>query len=96
MRTTHAPRSSPRSLAGPVNSPRLRPTIATATTVYQINTEEWKEGENLDFSRADAVDTALLNGFLWRDRKGDIPMPVPQHNVFPQPIPAKLTTKDLD
>ena len=64
--------------------------------IYQINTEEWKEGENLDFSRADAVDTVLLNGFLWRDRKGDIPMPVPQHNVFPQPIPAKPTTKDLD
>lgn len=64
--------------------------------IYQMNTEEWKEGENLDFSRADAVDTVLLNGFLWRDRKGDIPMPVPQHNVFPQPIPAKPTTKDLD
>jgi hypothetical protein len=50
--------------------------------IYEMNTEEWKEGENLDFSRADRVDTALLNKFLWRDRKGDIPMPAPQHNVF--------------
>jgi hypothetical protein len=64
--------------------------------IYQMNTEEWKEGENLDFSRADGVDTALLNKFLWRDRKGDIPMPAPQHNVFPVADPAKPSTKDLD
>jgi hypothetical protein len=64
--------------------------------IYQMNTEEWKDGENLDFSHADAVDTALLNKFLWRDRKGDIPMPAPQHNVFPLPDPAKPPTKDLD
>jgi hypothetical protein len=64
--------------------------------IYQMNTEEWKEGENLDFSRADGVDTALLNKFLWRDRKGDIPMPAPQHNVFAVADPAKPSTKDLD
>ncbi len=50
--------------------------------IYQMNTEEWKEGKNLDFSRADSADTALLNKFLWRDRKGDVPMPAPRHNVF--------------
>jgi len=45
----------------PANSPRLLPTIATATNglIYEMNTEEWKEGENLDFRHADAVDTAL-------------------------------------
>jgi hypothetical protein len=64
--------------------------------IYQTNTKEWKEGKNLDFSRADSVDTALLNRFLWRDRKGDMPMPAPQHNVFLEPDPAKLSTKDLD
>jgi hypothetical protein len=64
--------------------------------IYQMNTEEWKEGGNLDFSRADAVDTALLNKFLWKDRKGDIPMPAPQHDVFPQPVPAQPSTKGLD
>jgi len=64
--------------------------------IYQMNTEEWNEGKNLDFGRADAVDTALLNKFLWKDRMGDIPMPAPQHNVFPQSNPAKPSTKDLD
>ena len=51
--------------------------------IYQMNKEEWEEGKNLDFSRADGVDSTLLNKFLWRDRKGDLPMPAPQHNVFP-------------
>jgi hypothetical protein len=64
--------------------------------IYQMNTEEWKEGQNLDFSHADAVDTALLNKFLWKDRKGDAPMPAPQHNVFPPTDPVKPSTKDLD
>jgi len=64
--------------------------------IYQMNTAEWKEGKNLDFSRADAVDTALLNKFLWQDRKGDIPMPAPQHNVFPASGPARSSKRDLD
>ncbi|HLZ93073.1 MAG TPA: hypothetical protein VKQ28_15290 [Candidatus Acidoferrum sp.] len=64
--------------------------------IYQMNTEEWKEGANLDFTHADAVDTALLNQFLWHDRKGDVPMPAPQHNVFPAAKPAKPETKDRD
>jgi DNA-binding beta-propeller fold protein YncE len=64
--------------------------------IYQINTKEWKEGKNLDFSHADAVDTALLNKFLWKDRMGEIPMPPPQHNVFPATAADKSSTKDLD
>jgi hypothetical protein len=63
--------------------------------IYQMNAKEWKEGKNLDFSHADAVDTALLNKFLWRDRKGEIPMPAPQHSVFPESTPTK-STKDRD
>jgi DNA-binding beta-propeller fold protein YncE len=51
--------------------------------IYEMNTKEWKAGKNLDFSHADAVDTALLNKALWKDRMGNIPMPPPQHNVFP-------------
>jgi hypothetical protein len=62
--------------------------------IYQINTKEWKEGKNLDFSHADAVDSALLNKFLWRDRMGEIPMPPPQHSVFPATAGEKR--KDLD
>jgi DNA-binding beta-propeller fold protein YncE len=37
----------------------------------------------LDFTHADAVDTTLLNAILWRDRKGDLPMPEIRHTVFP-------------
>ncbi len=36
----------------------------------------------MDFSRADAADAAVLNAILWRDRKGDVPMPRPRHHVF--------------
>ena len=52
--------------------------------IYQMNTKPWPEGAKLDFSHADAVDTALLNRYLWKDRKGDQPMPKPQHHVFPK------------
>ena len=51
--------------------------------IYEMNTKDWKEGANLDFTHVDAVDTALLNKALWQDRMGDTPMPPPQHNVFP-------------
>jgi hypothetical protein len=64
--------------------------------IYQMNNGEWKEGENLDFRRADAVDTALLNQFLWRDRKGEVPMPAPQHKIFPAPKPTNRSNSDLD
>ena len=52
--------------------------------IYQANTKSWAEGAKLDFSHADAADTAVLNRFLWRDRMGEKPMPAPQHNVFRQ------------
>ena len=64
--------------------------------IYEMNTKDWKEGKNLDFHHADAVDTALLNKFLWQDRMGDAPMPAPQHNVFPATTSNKTSKKDLD
>ncbi len=64
--------------------------------IYQMNTAEWKEGKKLDFNHADAVDTALLNKILWKDRMGDIPMPPPQHNVFPATTANKTAKNDLD
>jgi hypothetical protein len=36
----------------------------------------------MDFSRADAADTPKLNAILWKDRKGDRPVPKPRHNVI--------------
>jgi DNA-binding beta-propeller fold protein YncE len=64
--------------------------------IYEMNTKEWKEGKNLDFRHADAVDTALLNKYLWKDRMGDIPMPPPEHNVFPGSAANKKSKKDSD
>lgn len=57
--------------------------------LYQLNTKGWKEGKNLDFSHADAVDTSVLNKFLWQDRMGDAPMPAPKFTVFPPSPSAK-------
>src|SRR5579859_3310132 len=64
--------------------------------IYEMNTKGWKEGANLDFTHADAVDTALLNKFLWQDRMGDAPLPPPQHNVFPAEPPAAHAKKAID
>ncbi len=63
--------------------------------IYEMNTKEWKEGKKLDFTHADAVDTAVLNKFLWQDRMGNAPMPPPQHHVFPASNSAG-SKKDLD
>ncbi|HKV26276.1 MAG TPA: hypothetical protein VJN93_16895 [Candidatus Acidoferrum sp.] len=64
--------------------------------IYEMNTKDWKAGKNLDFSHADAVDTALLNRALWKDRKGNEPMPPPQHNVFPASSADGNSKKDPD
>ena len=34
------------------------------------------ESMKLDFSHADAADSGILNAILWRDRKGNVPMPI--------------------
>jgi hypothetical protein len=63
-----------------------------------MNEKDWKEGKNMDFSHADAVDSALLNQFLWQDRMGETPMPAPQHNVFPimQEVKSGRKSKERD
>jgi hypothetical protein len=37
----------------------------------------------MDFSRPDAAGAARLNRVLWRDQKGDAPMPAARHTLFP-------------
>jgi DNA-binding beta-propeller fold protein YncE len=64
--------------------------------LYEMNTKDWKEGENLDFSKADAADHIVLNQFLWHERMGDIPMPESQHNVFPATTDTKPTRASRD
>jgi DNA-binding beta-propeller fold protein YncE len=54
--------------------------------IYQTNPSKAhgaEESENMDFSRPDAANAKALNAILWRDRKGDAPMPTPQHSMFP-------------
>ncbi|HMH08199.1 MAG TPA: hypothetical protein VK579_16110, partial [Terriglobales bacterium] len=38
----------------------------------------------MNFTRPDAINTAVLNEILWRDRMGSAPMPLPKHTIFPQ------------
>jgi DNA-binding beta-propeller fold protein YncE len=64
--------------------------------LYEMNTKDWKEGKNLDFSHADAADNIVLNKFLWHDRMGHASMPAPQHNVFPASASAKPNSRDPD
>jgi hypothetical protein len=68
--------------------------------IYRMNEKEWKAGAGMDFSHADAVDSAVLNQLLWQDRMGATPMPAPQHNVFAATQDAKsgrtLKAKDMD
>ncbi len=54
--------------------------------IYQMNPAKGqgaKESVRMDFTRPDAVNSAVLNAILWRDRKGNKPMPAAQHKVFP-------------
>ena len=41
------------------------------------------ESSRMDFSHPDAADAAKLNEVLWRDRKGNAPLPASKHTVFP-------------
>jgi len=54
--------------------------------IYEINKRE-APGANasskMDFSRPDAAGAKRLNEVLWRDQKGDTPVPAPRHVVFP-------------
>ncbi len=53
--------------------------------IYQTNPEKGhgaKESAQMDFTHPDAANPAVLNAILWRDRKGDQPMPAAQHKVF--------------
>jgi len=53
--------------------------------LYQMNPPNGpgaKESSRMDFSHADAANNVALNRILWRERKGNIPMPAPKHTVF--------------
>lgn len=50
--------------------------------LYQVNAKKAagaRESSQMDFSRPDAADARKLNAILWRNAKGDVPMPVVRH-----------------
>jgi hypothetical protein len=52
--------------------------------IYQTNPSKSQgagESAAMDFSRPDAANAEVLNAILWRDRKGDQPMPPAQHKM---------------
>ena len=53
--------------------------------IYETNKRDARgasESAKMDFSRPDAAGPAALNKVLWRDQKGDAPVPTPKHTVF--------------
>jgi DNA-binding beta-propeller fold protein YncE len=53
--------------------------------LYEVNPPKnpgAEQSSRLDFSHADAADAAQLNAILWRESKGDVPMPKPVHRVI--------------
>ena len=54
--------------------------------LYQSNPAKGQgaeESAKMDFSRPDRANPALLNAILWRDRKGNTPVPAAKHTVTP-------------
>jgi DNA-binding beta-propeller fold protein YncE len=50
--------------------------------LYQVNEKKApgaKESSQMDFFRPDAADAKKLNAILWRNAKGEAPMPTPEH-----------------
>ena len=55
--------------------------------IYQVNPVKApgaKESAKMDFTHPDANNAHKLNAILWRDRKGNTPMPAARHNVIPE------------
>ncbi|MGH9396709.1 MAG: beta-propeller fold lactonase family protein [Terriglobia bacterium] len=53
--------------------------------IYEMNTPKEpgvKESAKMDFTHADAANSAVLNRILWRETMGNSPMPAPRHTVF--------------
>ena len=66
--------------SGPGNQPRFVADESNRKNglIYQVNSPNAPgaaDSARMDFTRADAIDAARLNAILWRERKGDVPMP---------------------
>jgi DNA-binding beta-propeller fold protein YncE len=57
--------------------------------IYQVNPRRGqgaKESAKMDFTRPDAVNPAVLNAILWRDRMGSAVVPAAKHEVVRQEL----------
>jgi DNA-binding beta-propeller fold protein YncE len=79
-------------MTGPFSGPGNQPPFTADTRnldngfIYRTNPKTApgaKQSERMDFNRPDAADAHALNAILWRDRKGNTPMPAPRHTVIP-------------
>jgi hypothetical protein len=67
--------------------------------IYEVNPPHAAgsaESSKMDFTRPDAVNTALLNKILWHEAKGNTPMPPPRHTVFPAGVESPAGVKKDD
>lgn len=65
--------------------------------IYEINPPRGQgaeESAKMDFSRPDAVNSAVLNAILWHNVKGKTPMPPPRHSVLPASYRGKQSDSD--
>jgi len=74
--------------SGPGDHPPFRADFANLRNglILETNKRDARgasESARMDFSHPDAAPAALLNQVLWSDQKGDTPMPLPKHTVFP-------------
>ncbi len=80
----HAPLMAP-LLAGPGTQPPYQVDDKNLRNglIYAVNEKKAagaKESSLMNFSRPDAIDARKLNAILWRDAKGEAPMPVTSHS----------------
>jgi hypothetical protein len=89
------------SFSGPGTQPAFKADYRNRDNklIYQANMKSAPgamESEAMDFSHADHVDTAVLNGILWRERMGKKRMPEPKFSVFPANAGKKVDDDDDD
>ena len=80
----HAPLMAP-LFAGPGTQPAYQVDDKNLRNglIYAVNDKKAagaKESSRMDFSRPDAADARTLNAILWRNSKGDVPLPIASHS----------------
>jgi DNA-binding beta-propeller fold protein YncE len=83
----YAPLMAP-MFTGPGNQPAFQADRRNFNNglIYERNRRDApgaSDSAKMDFSHPDAADSTKLNEILWRDQRGDAPVPAPKHTVFP-------------